>query len=157
MAIRSHSPFSLPSPQPLNATNLLSISVDLPDLDTKIWEILSDLSLGWEQGTANQESVRAHSFLMFSGLYDTLKLPLCLPGSLAHGQGGRWKSHPSEIEVGAWWAAKQNTSHTELSLIPPTLLGAAMSGALTRHLRKASPTQVLPSRCFSPLAVFSNI
>lgn len=56
MAIGSHSPFSFPFPLSLKTTSL-SVSIDLPDLDTKISKILLNLDMGWEQGTASQALV----------------------------------------------------------------------------------------------------
>lgn len=82
-----------------------------------------------------------------------LKLPLHLPESLAYRGAGRWKSHPSALKVGAWWATRQDTSNTELSLVPPTLLGAAMHwpGIWKQQAVQHSPW---PQGAFHPCLTF---
>lgn len=163
MAICSRSPFSL---QFLETTNLLSISIELPDLETEILTILllSHLSMGWEQGTTSEVSVWVYIFLRRSlCVVDAvmevwaLKLLLPLPGSLAHRGGGVWKSHPSTWEVGVWWAAGWETSNTELLPLPPTILGAACLGHWPGLWKKQAQPRYWPQGAFSSFAAFSNI
>lgn len=89
-AISSHS-HSRPSPQPLNTTNLLSVSISLPDLDTKISEILSSLGLGWRREPqpgfclnplSSREVIRVNGFYNGDLSPQTSPAPLGKPGSM---------------------------------------------------------------------------